>query len=288
MISIDEITLYYPQIKPYIIPLHEKDGKWGRLKCRWVEKVGDQTKENIYTPLVNLKTSHLYLDDSKKEIYIKLVIHLILRPIFTTIKTLYHVAAPISLTYIIYRTIKKGKQEELETNAIALNCLKNSLHSLSDIIRTPIYGVALMIVNIAALTIAPFASDTLYEFREQMGKLIIALYREDEDSYEALDKIQEEDLEPMVLHRDPFPCFTVWQHLLSLADWGENRLHKDTVYDSEEGFLKAFNSYGRAEIQHRRRVTKNSWCLKLGDPFQSSSYSEIINKKSLEELDKTT
>src|SRR5262249_48211820 len=140
----------------------------------WKEKGTGFT--HIYAPVVNIQTGEIYLDCSKKKIYAKIVIQTLLRPFLSVIKTAYHLAIPISIIHIIYTTIQERKKYDRREACILENCIKNSLKSIADIVRTPVYGVAIIIVGIAIIIIGPFAPNTLYTSREILGKLMKSLY----------------------------------------------------------------------------------------------------------------
>lgn len=65
--------------------------------------------------------------------------------------------------------VKSGKE-------IAKICVIKSLVSLADIISTPLHGVAMLVVNIAALIIIPFAPKSTFYFMEAVGKLIKSMH----------------------------------------------------------------------------------------------------------------
>lgn len=234
--NIQQFLNEHSELELFIVETEGQGNKWGRLVCHWHE-----TKTNfdhILTPLINLQTGDIYLDCSKKKIYAKFITHLILRPFHIAFKTLYHLAFPISFPYIVYTTIAKGKEEEQDKKEIAQHCLKNCVKSLADIVRTPLYGIAMVIINVAALIIGPLAPKTLYDFREMTGKLIQFLSWQEE--------FVEEDI---------FPCFQSLINLQHINEWGL-REHKDTNYSvNANEYVKGLSNFARSQIKFRKERT---------------------------------
>lgn len=231
-----------PEIVPYIVRTEGEKSKWGRLVCHWKEVDPEdrsvELNSHIFTPLINWNTGDYYLDCSKKKIYCKLATHLLLRPLLIAIKTVYHAMIPLSLIHVVYKSVQEGKEEKLGSKEIAKKCLKNSVNSLLDIVRTPAYGVAMLIVNIAALVIGPLAPKTLYDAREATGWLIKRLHRQDR-------------LTPGIFHGDLFPCLAPFGNLKNISK--KNREQKDTDYsDPSTDALRGLNNLARNEIWFRR------------------------------------
>jgi hypothetical protein len=258
MVNFLQFIDQHPELKPCVIQTEGKESKWGRLVCHWHEK--KTSLDHIFTPLINLQTGEIYLDCSKKKIYAKFITHLLLRPIHIAFKTLYHLAIPLSIPYIVYKSIKEGKEENQDRKKIAQNCLKNCVKSLADIVRTPLYGIAMIIVNVAALVIGPLAPKTLYDFREMTGKLIPSL---------SWQKTFVED--------DIFPCFQAFENLQNINNWDTPK--EDTIYPSANAYLRGLSNFARSQIKFRREhyAPFNNLFGKL-DPnvrFVSPSYGDV-------------
>jgi len=131
--------------------------------------------ESTYTPTINTKTGEFYLDCRKRKIFAKFATFVFLRPLHTAAWTLYH-GLGIGVANQVIKTIR-GQQSVKDG-------FKNSLRSLADIIRTPAYGIALSIIDIAAVAFAAFKPSSLYKMREISGKLEMSLRRVT-DSFEA-------------------------------------------------------------------------------------------------------
>jgi hypothetical protein len=130
---------------------------------------------------------------------------------------------------------------------------------LADIVRTPLYGVAMTIVNLTALIFGLLAPETLYDFREVTGKLVQSLYRKKD------------------FVDDLFACFQPLTNLKDIGkEWGEEG-KKDTKYPhkvSKE--LKGMINFSRSQIKYRRENYSpfNGPCGNLDpkDQFISPSY----------------
>jgi hypothetical protein len=268
--SLDSFLENHAEIQPLVVKTEGKESKWGRLVCHWHEKKDDKEIDHIFTPLINLENSDIYLDCSKKKIYAKFLAHTFLRPIHVAFKTIYHLAIPISIPHIVCETISAGKEQQLNAKEIAKNCVKNSVNSLIDIIRTPLIGVAMTIVNVAALIIGPLAPKTLYTFREWTGHLIHSLHRKND----------------LVLN-DIFSCFQPLDNLQKIDR--RDREYDDTNYitakqDSSKNYLIGLSNFARNNIINRREhyAFFNNPCGKL-DPsvrFISPSYDDVKKSNS--------
>lgn len=258
--GLDRFLQNHPEFTPFISKTEDENSKWTRIIFPWKEIKPDQenTLEHIFTPLVNRENCDYYLDCTKKRIYMKFLHHTAYRPFDIVFKTIYHLAIPISIPHIIYKTIQESEDDGLTRGQIAVRCITNSCNSLVDIVRIPLYGVAFTIINIAALVIGPFAPSTLYTFREITGQLIISMYRGNPAEY-----------------RKDFPCFQP-DNLNDLNHFGQ-KTFPDTEYPSDAlPYEIGMNNYTRAMIVHWRR-TYNPCIQLLGklDPkkaFVSSSY----------------
>ncbi len=188
-----------------IIRTEGENSRWARIKCAVNEQTDKSSiLKHIYFPIIDLQTGGIYLDCSKKTIYKKLCVQALLRPFHIVFKTFYHLAFPISIPHIIYKTIKlaqkdaKEKKEPLNKREVDLLCFKKIGHSLADIIRTPLYGLAIIIVSIAAVLICSFAFSKVYDFREKIGSLITKMQRGDNSN-------------------DLSPCFVPFRYLSKMG-----------------------------------------------------------------------
>lgn len=244
----------------FIVKTEGENSKWGRIVCKWIEKKEERNLVHIFTPLINMQTGEIFLDCSKKKIYIKFLAHTILRPFHILFKTVYHCAIPISIPTIINETYQQGIKEKKSSGEIAKTCLKNSFNSLVDIVRTPLYGVAMTIVNIAALVIGPLAPKHLYDLREITGKLVQSLNR------------------TKTTAPDFFKCFQHITTLSGIKKW--NRINDDTNYltNASESSI-GLSNFARAQVSFLRNHYSicNNPFAKLGPnkTYKSASYGDV-------------
>ena len=141
----------------------KESSKWGRIVCTWDEKKTDGPSiKHIFTATVDLKTGDVYMDCSKKKLWTKNVALACARPIHTVAKTLYH----LSMAGVARQIYKAATGKKTKTEA-----LKKSIRQIADIVRTPAYGVAMTVVNIAAAAIIPFSADKAYDLRNLHGRI---------------------------------------------------------------------------------------------------------------------
>jgi hypothetical protein len=152
------------------------ESSWGRLNCRWDEEYGAWTLTHHYAPVVNRQTGEIYEDYSHLKIYAQMFAHCWARPIQIVTKTLYHLALPISLPHTLYVSIREERYEDVSNCYIAGKCIRRLVQCTLDIVRTPLYGTAMIIVSLAALVYKPTSSTQLYDFRATIAKIQRSLY----------------------------------------------------------------------------------------------------------------
>lgn len=173
------------------------------------------------------------------------------RPFFGLIKTAYHLCLPFSIPVEIFKAIMEGKQRNESASEIATAAWRNVKHSLADIIRTPLYTIAMTIVHLAAVCIGLFAPHKLYDLRELAGRLENALNR-GEDNWWTLA-----------------PCFQPIGNLMNIHKAKYQK--EDTEYE-EEPVLHGFNNLARAYIRNKRDYLCHA-CFDL-EPYISYAYVE--------------
>lgn len=150
----------HPSLENRII---KENSKWGRIVTEWKEKKEDGTNiTHLFAISINLKTGDCYLDCRRRKIWAKQAVLILARPFQGGLKTLYHLSM-IPVVHEIFQGLT-GKQSAKKT-------LKNVGKSIADIVRTPVYAIAMMIVGLAAVAIIPLAPNTAYDFRVWHGKL---------------------------------------------------------------------------------------------------------------------
>lgn len=272
--------------------------KWGRLETEWREKKIGSNEPLIHKVALvfNRETGDYYLDCSKKKIYVKMLANFLLRPIDGLIRTLFHVCVPLSIGLTCYITIDQAKRsnrnlakklekyenestEEAQQEAEKLRkriltpskifqkCINNSLKSLSNIVRTPVYSVAMTIVSLAAVIVGPLAPKTLYDFREMQNKLLRSYHRMPEGQI-----------------FDITPCFT------TIGSIQKEYLFEKPFYDVDYSQCtcptdKAFSNYAClyiSSMRENRRICNNGG-RRLGknEIYTSPAAADIEKIKSI-------
>jgi hypothetical protein len=239
---------------------------WGRMHCQWDEtfkRTGDVYKKHHYVPVVNVHTGEVYDDCSKFHIYVHMVVHTALRPVQILGKTIYHLCLPISIPHTIYKTIMeelylnecRDKEEQTSYCYLMGKCVRKTLQCPLDIVRTPIYGVAMTALSLVAVIYAPIqgvvstatslmtGSDSppsthLYDFRETIAKIQRLLYwgSDDVDCLDFLQPIRRttcfgKELGPDKMSLD-FLASTIIQDRREVAELFYNPVHPISRHNS--------------------------------------------------------
>lgn len=141
-----------------------------------------------YYATINTKTGDLYFDCRKRKIMAKHLSLLIGRPIHACVKTLWHASIIAPLACELFK-LAKGKQVGKEIVEYTWQeVAKHTWQSLQDIVRTPLYGLAMTATSLAGVLLGCIAPNTLYKTREIAGRLERAMLRIDDihDEYPRL------------------------------------------------------------------------------------------------------
>lgn len=141
--------------------------KYRRLPIR-VQEHGTN-RIHSYHACINVETSGIFIDCRRRRILAKHITLIVLRPLHTVVKTAWHLSilAPIALEG--YRLLKGKTSQDDAWVSIKQSC--------ADIVRTPLYGVSMTVVHIAAVVFAGFSPNSLYRTREIAGELEQKLLR---------------------------------------------------------------------------------------------------------------
>lgn len=200
--------------------VYQRDSaKYQRIKCIWEETLdNNEVLKHEYHAVINVKTGEIFLDCRRRKIFVKDLCLIAARPIVYAIKTLWHasIIGPLALEI---RETYKGNQTQ---KTAALNTVK----SLMDIVRTPLYGTAMVITQIFGTIIGIFAPNTLYYSRDMVGKLGRAMLRVDrmcDGGVWAFD-----------------PCFSPFRNLVRNGD-------------NQEDIKKMLSDFAEGAIDFRRK-----------------------------------
>lgn len=159
-----------------------KNERWKRIKRAKLsgsseKKTGDSKKIVVCSDYSSSFFGNLYNTDTKIAVYGKLMGLVFFRPFQYTVKFFYH-ASLLAVAYEIFEGIRKK-------TGIAV-VFQRSICACVDIVRTPIYGVAITAITIAGVLGAPFHSDFIYDVRAVNDRLIRELHwgRPKKDIYE--------------------------------------------------------------------------------------------------------
>lgn len=198
-----------------------KNCRWGRVRCKWLKKgCNGQGIPHVINSCIDMKTGEIYFDDNKRTIYGKFCLLSVGRPLHGIVKTLYH-ASLFGVAHEIFKPIK-GQQSKNKR-------LKNVVKSLVDIVRTPIYTIALTILSIAAVIIGPLRPTLLYDLRALAGKIEKSLVRG-------------ERYNGFILA----PCFQVRVNIMDVGiKYYNTDRSDDTIYSSEDKTVRGLSNLAR-------------------------------------------
>lgn len=156
--------------------------RWGKINYGFSGEVDGEKTQIRYTDFVDLTTYDMYIkkpnhDSKMRSIFWSMII---VRPFRTLCKTVYHLCLPISIPVEIYETIKEERAKALRHPEeprphIVKACAINVGKSLLDIVRTPLYGLALTIIAIAGVIISYVKPEWIHEIRKIHGKVELQL-----------------------------------------------------------------------------------------------------------------
>ena len=119
------------------------DLRYKRLLVEHKEDLKSKQLNHISTLCIDMQTGAIYLDCRRRKIFAKHLALCVGRPLYTIIKTLWHltIIGPVVSIYIKFR----AKKIDIKTAQVQLT------QSFLDIVRVPLYGIAMTITHIAAL-----------------------------------------------------------------------------------------------------------------------------------------
>lgn len=249
----------HPFIEDYLIYPDNKDKncRWARIQANWKEqKTGGKNLSHLCAFTIDLNSGDIYLDCRKRKIWAKCAALTIGRPIFGITKTMYHLALPLSIPIEIYKSVIEDLQKKMSANQILKNSLRSIKHNLTDIIRTPLYSLAMTIVTLSAVIIGPFAPSKLYDLRARVGRLENKLNRGEDSIWNRA------------------PCFQPLENLMHIHHL--QYVKKDTQYEDEPS-LHGLNNLARSYVKFRRtnrNLFNDCACLQSQDKaYVSAAYA---------------
>jgi hypothetical protein len=153
---------------------------WGKISYGLAGVIDGKEKSIKYTDEIDLINYDLYIKLPLHRIQSIFCSMILARPLKTIIKTCYHICFPISIPKEIYGSILKEKA------LVAKGLSKNpdylwvatlaGAKSIADIIRTPVYGIALTLIAVAGTAISFFKPELINDVRKLHGKVEVHLY----------------------------------------------------------------------------------------------------------------
>lgn len=219
--------LHAETLKRHLIPTN--NSRWGRMLCTWHEKKEDgKVLDHHYAACIDLENCTWFIDDTPLKIYVKCVFQLLLRPFHTILKMLSH----ISLAQIannIFKTMRG--QQSIDT------CIQNSVRSICDIVRTPLFGLAMIISSIAVLVLGAINPESMYTNRDILGKIEQMSNWGERNTRETLT-----------------PCFQAIP--LSFIQKFEDQKFKDTVFFNDDPIERKLALIMRAHLKYLQKKNK--------------------------------
>jgi hypothetical protein len=163
---------------------------------------------------------------------------------------------PVSIPLEIFKAIMTGIHQNQSAYEINLAAWINVKYNFVDIVRTPLYTTAMLVVTVSAVIIGPFAPHKLYDLRALAGRLEIALNRGQDSLWNLA------------------PCFQPIDNLMEIHH--QNKKKADTEYD-DEATLQGCNNLARSYIKFRREnrniFNDCGMLLPEGKVYISAAYS---------------
>ncbi|WP_068471293.1 hypothetical protein [Candidatus Protochlamydia phocaeensis] len=214
--------------------IQPENSRWGRAICYWFEKKAQgHVFQHVYAAAFDASNGDLYLDCSRFKISVKCLCLSAVFPVWMAIKTGYHLALPLSIPLEAFKALHKGFREDLSFKQMAHESGWHVVRNIADIIRTPLYGIALTVMCLAGAILGLFLPDKLYDIRKRIGELEKSLNWQDTQSFWTRAA-----------------CFQPFENLMDVHE--RNRIHADTLYEGNP-VLHGLNNYARALIQFKRR-----------------------------------
>lgn len=139
-----------------------------RIPYRWANK---HKAIFSYHTIINTKTGDLYIDCRRRKIFVKQVAALFIRPLHTCLaKTLWEIASLIPR--LLLNTYDLAQRE-----ISFITFAARTVTAFTDIVRTPLYGIALTVCHLFSIALGLLAPTTLYYTREITGNLELAHLR---------------------------------------------------------------------------------------------------------------
>lgn len=227
-------------IAQYIVPEKSTDtGEliWGRLIVDWNEITPERKViTHTYAACIDGQAGELYVDCSPGLIFKKCLFQLLLRPLHSIAKTVYHAAMVPLFTEIPLFIRKERSLSDL---------IGSTLLCAADIILTPLYGVAIMAASVYVLAHGLLNPTSLYDGRKLIGRMEEAANRGHKHTKWTLTA-----------------CFQSTP-LEGLANYEIPDYSADTLYPSKSSLDKQLTNFARSKVRHLQKHFNVFSCTEL-------------------------
>lgn len=181
---------------------------------------------------INVKTGEIFNADPRWVILVKHILLLAVgRPLHLCGKFVWHAT-------VIGPLVQEGYK--LYTGKITKEQFKENMHnSFRDIVRTPVYGIAMLAVHLAGIFAAVYPN-SLYYTRDLVGQLDRALLR--------IEIIDQDCKPPCLPYESVSPCFSPIKHFMRILNLPEEY----------QGISRAINEF----LEKSDSFKLNSWDYK--------------------------
>ncbi len=134
---------------------------WSSQTFVWPRKVeNEQVEKRSVLFLQNRQSGDVFTHDSTSKIAAKCAALVFARPLHSLAKTAYHCCLPLSMFFEIRSALHENR-----------SVLQAVGRNLADVVRTPLYGLALTILAVVGLLFGLVCSERIYDIRAIAGRL---------------------------------------------------------------------------------------------------------------------
>lgn len=191
--------------------------KMRRLICEWNEKRGSEIRHHIYTATVD-PNNQVFDDSRKRLIFSKILFSTLARPLHCIAALFFQSIMPLG------RAVAYGIKGKIDAKAL----FTQTAQTLLDLIRTPLYEIAMIIVGLAGILSVPlFVPSALYKCRTLIGKIEKALLFEQVYNLSLTNCFHSQHLSELVKDYATYPWNNnLWLSNFSDTDYGKHSIDK--------------------------------------------------------------
>jgi len=239
----------------YIVYDRDGDKVYQRISQIWSDENTSLT--HSFQPVINTKTGDIYTDCRKRKIFAKHLSFVFLRPLYIVGKTAWHLSlvGPAYVEFKKFQTelkkcqkIHNKNQKEVNRNKAKETAFTNLKNSASDILRTPLYGLAMTVASLFTVIVAPFSPNFLYRGRDIVGWLERRMHR--------VRIMREADIPPFS------PCFSPIRNIGGLWKYQKTVKPNDSEKNIQKLVKEQLSNLCKGNVKYRRqhRALFNDCC----------------------------